>query len=221
VVALARSCSVAGGARGAGERWRVGLAYDGTLTRGDQVASTMTAGGFVGIDTARPAQTPVRAVRQFLDWAVEFSRARYLAATAREGVRAQLHRFGRAHALDRARSAAHADTAPTLTLVRQLVQLWQAGASPMELRLLAEVPLKAIESLLGDRVTCLDKLDLLEQGLDGQEDVLQLQRRIRPVTPAALRDEAAIAASLRQTYEERERALLAMAYRLERGELLS
>lgn len=221
MVALARMGSAVDGARAGGERRRVGMAYEGTLTGEGGMRSTMAASGFVGVDPAQPAKTTVHAVRLFLDWAVSFSRDRYLAATAREGVRAALHRFGRAHAIDRARSEAHAATAPTLTLLRQLVQLWQAGATPMELRLLAEMPLKALEALLGERTSCLDKLDLHEQGLDGQEDVWQLRRRIHPMTAEGLREEAMVCATIRQTYDERERTLLAMAYRLERGELLA
>lgn len=183
------------------------------------MGSTTTARAFVGIDVLQPAKTPVRAVREFLDWAVRFSRDRYQMATARAGVRGQLHRFGRVHSIDRARSDAHAESAPTITLVRQLLQLWQAGATPAELRTLAETPLRMLEALLAEHVSCLRKLDQAEQGLDGHEDVLQLRRHLQPPTPQSLRDEAAVVAALATQYQERERALLAEATRLERGGL--
>lgn len=214
-----RVCGAAGSARGAGERRRVGMAYDGTMTREGRMGSTTAASAFVGIDVAHPAKTPVRAVREFLDWAVRFSRDRYRMATTREGVRAQLHRFGRVHAIDRARSDAHAESAPTITLVRQILQLWQAGATPAELRLIAETPLRMVDALLAEHVSCLRKLDQAEQGLDGHEDVLQLRRHLQPSTPQSLRDEAAVVAAQASLYHERERALLAEASRLERGGL--
>lgn len=185
------------------------------------MASTTMAGGLVGTGTSARARMTVRALQAFLDQCVEQARGGYVQAMRRLSVRRELHRFARDHQLDRARSRAHAGEAPAMTFVRQLVRLWRADATPAELYQLAAFPLRAVQQLVGGELRGLDQIDLEETRLDGQEDELQIRRRIlaaKPhgVTPAALREEAALCAQAVALYQERERALLAAAARIER-----
>lgn len=186
------------------------------------MAGTTAMGGLVEGPAREVACTTLLELERFLERCVAVSRAAYMGAMRRVGVRRALHRFRRDHALDRARSAAHAGDAPTITLVRQLVRLWRAGASPAELFALAMVPLRSIEQLVGDAPRSLDQIDQEEQHLNGVENELQMRRRIRGTQPRGLtaqelRDEALVCASIIAIHRERERALLAEATRIERA----
>jgi carboxylesterase type B len=183
------------------------------------MTGTMGASGLVaGAAPARGTMT-VRAAKDFLDRCVAQSRACYEVAMGRAVVQRALHRFRRDYRLDRARSVAHAADAPTITLVNQLMRLFQAGATETELRQLAAFPLRAIERLLsGSR--SLDELDAEETMLDGSEDHLQMRRRIhrsRPagLSPAALREEADARDAFASLNNEQARALRAEADRME------
>lgn len=181
------------------------------------MGGAMTAGAVAGMGrgAALPAQVTVRALQAFVDRWVEKSQGAYKHAMRRRAVRQEAHRFARDHQLDKACSTAYAADAPAMTFVRQLVRLWRAGSTMAELTQLAEVPLRAVIELAGDQPRALDHIDIEEQRLDGEEDMLQLRRRIHPLTPAGLREEADLCVRAAAVYQERAAALRAEAVRVE------
>ena len=210
----------AAGARGAREQGlgeESGLASQSTLHKEGMMGGAMTTGLFTGMGrgAALPAPMTVRALQAFVDRWVETSQRAYKHAMRRRAVRLEAHRFTRDHQLDKACSTTYAADAPAMTFVRQLVRLWRAGSTLAELTQLAEVPLRAVIDLAGGSLRALDHIDLEEQRLDGEEDMLQLRRRIHPLTAPGLRDEADVCVRAAAVYQERAAALRAEAVRVE------
>ncbi|MHB1297318.1 MAG: hypothetical protein ACYC0B_02215 [Gemmatimonadaceae bacterium] len=174
---------------------------------------SLAAGG--GAAMGVPAKARLADVQRLKDQFTEIARRAMVACTRRRAVRQNLHQFTRDHAIDKARSTAYAADAPAVTFINQLTRLWRAGANLTELTQLATVPMRAVLALAGAAPRDLDHIDLEEQRLDGEEDQLQMRRRVHPHTPAGLREEAAVCAMGAALFQERERALIVRAELLE------
>lgn len=175
-----------------------------------------TAGPAVERGRGPRADVTVRQVMLLRDSFAALSSEKYRHALRRPAVREALHRHRRDHPIDRACSRAHAEEAPTMTLMGQVLRIWAAGGEPAELLAIVELPRLFVTRLIALAPRCLDRLDTEEQALDGREDELQLRRRIRGLQPTALREEAELAEQLVAVLTERALTLRQQAERLER-----
>lgn len=169
----------------------------------------------LGGGAARSRMT-VHQLRLLKDSFIEISRRKYQGATARTAVRNALHGTRRDNPIDRARSVAHAEEAPTITLISQLIRLFVAGGTATELLALADVPRQFVLQLTDLAPRSLNHLDLEEQRLSAEEDAQQLRRRIYGPRPEALRAEAATCEALAASLTERALVKRRLADQLER-----
>jgi hypothetical protein len=103
----------------------------------------------------------------------------YLLATSRESVRTRLHKHGRDHQIDKARSKEWTHTSALAQLFGQLERIHAAGATYAELTAFASAVQNHVNLLAGRAPRSLDKLDLDEERVSAQEDVAQMGRRIQ------------------------------------------
>jgi hypothetical protein len=174
------------------------------------MARTKQAAGFVGMRAA--ARSHIEEMGLFVRDTSRAVQAAYVGVMRRAAVRRALHRGGRDHQLDRARSKAHVDTSALMVCAQQMGRFHGAGAPLAELLLIPEVLFEHAYLLAGEAPRGLDAIDLEEERLAAIENVLQMRRRVHGAHEAALLEEAEIRTRLATLNTEAARAcrLLAM-----------
>lgn len=114
----------------------------------------------------------------------------YSGAMRRSPVRRALHAPTRDHQLDKAHSRAYAHGSALATVADQMRRLRRAGATFEELLRFPEGLYEIAFALAGRAPRDLNVLDLEDERLAGQENVMQMQRRVHGLDPARLADEA-------------------------------
>lgn len=177
------------------------------------MARTKQAAGFVGMRST--ARSHIGEMGLFVRDTTRAVHAAYLGLMRRAAVRRALHRGGRDHQLDRARSKAHVDTSALMVCAQQQGRLHAAGATLAELLLPAEVLYEHAHLLAGEAPRELDVIDLEEERLSALENVQQMRRRVHGPNPASLLEEAEIRTRLATLNTEAARACRILAMTVE------